>query len=149
MKSGYEKAKTYYHNDETQEKNKQKNPLFDDSDSSDLENEDTTDEIISNMNFPEVLIKLSTNGYICRIWVIKDGVKTKITGKISSYKHVNDVIHTWFNYEEKEKKWKWYPTTELYTSYRSCTPRILSPIDYVVFKNTPDGYQPYPYHPLI
>ncbi len=45
--------------------------------------------------------------------------------------------------------YKWYPTEELYTAYRQTTPRMLNPIDNILFRYTRDDYQPHYYHPLI
>lgn len=69
-----------------------------------------------------------------------------ITGKISSHKHINSIIHTWFNYEKKENSeiWRWYPKIELYTSYRKSGDR-LAPMEFIVFKEKDGIYHPYPY----
>lgn len=169
LSSGYEKVKdgvTYldkkYHEDND-------NPLMSGktpepkSDMSDINSSDTSDSDICYENVPvsksgsditiqpDVLVKLNKkNRYLSKIWIMDDPYhKTLVKGPIAGYPYVNTIIHRWFEYENCNGKWKWYPRNELYTKYRESTPRQLNPIDMVLFRYTGSGYLPCPYHPLF
>jgi hypothetical protein len=119
---------------------------------------------------PEVLIKINRKRKnITKIWIIENGVKTQIKGKISSYPYINNIIHNWFVYENKirsrsnsqedkinsqdktedktlEDKWRWYPTLELYTKYRESSNGVLKQIDMILFKQFNGTYLPFSYN---
>jgi hypothetical protein len=112
-----------------------------------------TDEYIKEIGkvYPDVLVKLHRrNSSVVKIWILdNDGNRKLVRGKIASYEYINNIIHTWFTYENRDKtKCKWYPTNQLYTEYRSSSNK-LNPIDNVLFRYTQDGYKPYHYHPLF
>lgn len=123
------------------------------SETDDIDGSDDTDDYLVEMGtiYPDILIRLNRNHYnISKIWVLdNDGNRTRIRGKIASYAYVDNIIHRWFEYENKnERGHKWYPTNELYTVHRKSSTR-LNPIDNVIFRYGKEGYKPYHYHPLF
>ncbi len=120
---------------------------------SDMDNSDETSEIndyIVEMGkiSPDVLIKLNKNhSNINKMWVLNDGERILVRGKIASYPYVNTIIHEWFEYKSTDERGsKWYPTDELYTTYRNSS-RKLVPINNILFKYGREGYKPQQYHP--
>lgn len=114
---------------------------------------DETDDSVVRMGqiYPDVLVELHKElKHIKRLYVVDEySNKRLVKGKISSYDYINRIVHGWFSYENRDKKYKWYPTEKLYTSYRQSSPRILTPLDNVMFRYGEDGYKPYRYHPLL
>jgi len=141
LTKGYQKVRSYYQEDSNSDNdddqiNNNGNDLESDNDSDSDGNHDG--------NYPNVLITLDKNKhYIRKIYIIKNGQKEIVSGKISSHKFINDIIHKWFRYE-LENNSKWYPTEELYTSYRESS-KVLNPIDNILFKYRKGIYYPRKY----
>lgn len=110
--------------------------------SSDLNN--IIDHSKNDIN-PNVIIELSAKMYIKRIYIIDEmGDKIRIKGKIASYSYIDGIVHKWFNYEEINGIWKWYPNNNMITSFRDSTPKLVK-MSTVIFKNINNVYSPYPY----
>ena len=134
------------------EPNEPSEPI-DPSEPSEIDQSEETDESLVEMGkiYPDILVKLHRNhNNIIRIWIIDtNGDKKKITGKISSYPYVDQIIHKWFEYINKNSRgFKWYPKNELYTAYRDSS-HLLNPMDNIIFRYELYGYKPYHYHPLF
>jgi hypothetical protein len=92
-----------------------------------------------------VIIDLSSKMYIKRIYIIKDGEKIRVNGKIASYANVDNIIRSWFEYEEINGSWRWIPSDKLMTAYRDSTSQLVK-MKSIIFKwslNT-SSYTPYP-----
>ena len=102
------------------------------------------DQNDQNVDDPDVIIDLSTKAYIKRIYIMVDGIKTRIKGKIASYKCIDRIIHKWFNYEEINGVWRWYPNNDLMTTFRDSTLQLVK-MDTIIFRKLDGVYLPYPY----
>jgi len=174
--TGYEKIKDKYNNNNVSTNNINSDNLSDDNIdidiSENISNEYNDDPIVIFTNNQirsrpdsDVLIKINKkHKNITKIWSIdSNGIKTQIKGKISSYEHINNIIHEWFVYENKiqsdseedkirtssnsreyKTSWKWYPTLELYTKYRELSNGVLQQIDMILFKQRNGKYLPFP-----
>lgn len=104
----------------------------------DQSNQDTDEYVIVMESVkPDILIKLKP--HISKIWIIVDGIKTSVSGKITSYPYINTIINQWFEYDTQTNKW--IPTTSMLTEYRKHSDRLKS-LDFVLFKHDGERYIP-------
>lgn len=150
LTNGYEKIKeseyigNYYKTDKNS----------DNKNNDEEENKDQDEQIeniIIDEKYPDVLVEFNRKyNNISKIWIFDNKRnKIRVSGKISSYQYINEIIHKWFIYEKSNKdddRYKWYPTEELYTICRGNT-RILNPIDNIIFKYQINKYVPHHYVP--
>ena len=143
--SGYNTVK-----DKIDELDKEYN-LSDSSDEEDSSNE--SEEYLDSNNLDDILIRLDVEkNYIKKVYRVSNGEIKCIKGKLSSYVDTNQIISKWFVYEKKDGRWKWYPTPNLYTTFRNNSDklysrdsiRILFPMNEICFKNIKGEYIPYP-----
>lgn len=160
VKDGINYLDKKYHEDSSNNEDSSDSNNEDSSDNEDYFNSSNqsnqdTDEYIFKMepSKPNILIKLKP--YITKIWVIdEEGNKRSVKGKISSYPYVNNIINQWFEYKQivDQKQInnfnpsnRWYPSTEMLTTYRFSDSNRLNPLNIVIFKHDGIKYKPYPY----
>lgn len=118
----------------------------DNSDPSISETQDKDTQQEPDEEKDKIVVKFHQHEYITKIY-LRDftGRHKNIAGKLSSNKDVDDIVNTWFVYEnrsDENNQHKWYPSEKLYNYYQENNILITIPIDMAVFSYQKGRYIP-------